>query len=99
MGKTMYPKNTEACIILDENRLSEQSPMQWACEEEEGTSAVLRVPPAEESPKDFARRGGAAERARLRRKAETSDTELAPTKVKLERAQGECLGIRSRRRT
>ena len=44
-------------------------------------------------------KGGAAERASFRRETETNDTELATTQVKLKRAQGECLGIRSRRRT
>ena len=41
-------------------------------------------------------RGDAAERVSFRLQPEAKDTELASTKVKLKRAQGECLGIRSR---
>ena len=43
--------------------------------------------------------GGTVKGASFAHQGEASDLELAPTKVKLERAQGECLGIRSRRRT
>ena len=60
------------------------------------TPVPLRAEPSEAGLRG---KGGAAERASFHREAETSDTELATTQVKLERAQGECLGIRSRRRT
>ena len=78
----------KACIILKENQ-------EFSDNSEQKT--VFSVPSlAENEFSAKARSKGAGE---VFAKAETEPSGLCDEQVKLERAQGECLGIRSRRRT